>query len=111
MTEAAVAPILEVRDLVKHFPVHGGGIVSRTIGEVQAVSGVSFDVRAGETLGVVGESGCGKSTMGRSVLQLLTVTSGSVKFEGRELVGLGRSEIREVRRNLQIVFQDPYASL
>ena len=104
-------PLLRVRDLVKHFPVRGGGIIPRTIGQVQAVSGVSFDVEAGETLGLVGESGCGKSTVGRAVLQLRPATSGSVRFEGRELTTLGPRELRGVRRDLQIVFQDPFASL
>jgi peptide/nickel transport system ATP-binding protein/oligopeptide transport system ATP-binding protein len=109
--EQGVAPLLRVRDLVKHFPVRGGGIIPRTIGQVQAVSGVSFDVEAGETLGLVGESGCGKSTVGRAVLQLRPATSGSVRFEGRELTTLGPRELRGVRRHLQIVFQDPFASL
>jgi oligopeptide/dipeptide ABC transporter ATP-binding protein len=103
--------LLDVRDLVMNFPVKGGGLMRRTVGYVQAVSGVSFHVDAGETLGVVGESGCGKSTTGRALLQLHTPTSGSVRFEGTELVGLAPKEMRAVRRELQIVFQDPYASL
>ena len=110
MTEPA-PPLLRVRDLVKNFPVRGGGILRRTVGQVQAVSGVSFDVDTGETLGLVGESGCGKSTVGRAVLQLRPATSGSVRFAGRELTGLGVRELRGVRRDLQIVFQDPFASL
>jgi peptide/nickel transport system ATP-binding protein/oligopeptide transport system ATP-binding protein len=104
-------PILQVRDLVKQFPIRGGGVVRRTIGYVDAVSGVSFDLFPGDTLGLVGESGCGKSTVGRSVLQLHIPTSGSVQFEGRELTKLSRHAMRPVRRDLQIVFQDPYASL
>jgi oligopeptide/dipeptide ABC transporter ATP-binding protein len=104
-------PLLEVSDLYKHFPIHSGGLVRRQIGEVQAVSGVSLELHDGETLGLVGESGCGKSTLGRSVLQLLTPTSGSVRLEGLELTTLTPSELRKVRRDLQIVFQDPFASL
>jgi len=103
--------LLEVKDLVMNFPVRGGGLLRGVVGHVQAVSGVSFHIDAGETLGVVGESGCGKSTTGRAVLQLHQPTSGSVRFEGRELTGLSVSQMRPVRRELQIVFQDPYASL
>ena len=103
--------LLDVRDLVMHFPIRGGGLLRRTVGYVQAVSGVSFTLDAGETLGVVGESGCGKSTTGRAVLQLHKPTSGSVLFEGRELTTLSNDQLRPVRRDLQIVFQDPYASL
>jgi oligopeptide/dipeptide ABC transporter ATP-binding protein len=109
--ETGTAPLLEVTDLVKTFPVRGGGIIPRTIGAVHAVSGVSFSLAAGETLGLVGESGCGKSTTGRAVLQLHKPTSGSVKFDGRELTTLGAKQLRGVRRDMQIVFQDPYASL
>ena len=103
--------LLEVRDLVKHFPIKGGGLVRRTVGYVQAVSGVDLTLDPGETLGVVGESGCGKSTTGRAILQLHKPTSGSVRFQGRELTALSVKEMRPVRRDLQIVFQDPYASL
>jgi ABC-type oligopeptide transport system ATPase subunit len=94
-----------------HFPIRGTGLLRRVVGEVQAVSGVSFHIDEGETLGLVGESGCGKSTTGRAILQLHTPTAGSVKFNGQELVGLKHRDMQEVRRNLQIVFQDPYASL
>jgi peptide/nickel transport system ATP-binding protein/oligopeptide transport system ATP-binding protein len=103
--------LLDVRDLVMNFPIRGGGLLRRTVGYVQAVSGVSFTLDPGETLGVVGESGCGKSTTGRAVLQLHKPTSGSVKFQGRELTELSTDQMRPVRRDLQIVFQDPYASL
>ncbi len=105
------AHLLEVTDLVMNFPVRGGGLFRRTVGQVQAVSGVSFGVDAGETLGIVGESGCGKSTTGRAVLQLHKPTSGSVKFQGTELTELSTAQLRPYRRDLQIVFQDPYASL
>jgi peptide/nickel transport system ATP-binding protein/oligopeptide transport system ATP-binding protein len=103
--------LLQVRDLVMNFPVKGGGLLRRVVAHVQAVSGVSLDLHTGETLGVVGESGCGKSTTGRAILQLHRPTSGSVKFQGRELTTISDRDLRDVRRNLQIVFQDPYASL
>jgi oligopeptide/dipeptide ABC transporter ATP-binding protein len=106
-----VAPILEVKDLVKHYPLTGGGVVRRPIGDVHAACGVSFDLYPGETVGLVGESGCGKSTTGKAVLQLTPPTSGSVKFQGEELVGKTRKQMRGIRRDLQVVFQDPYASL
>jgi len=103
--------MLEVRDLVMNFPIRSSGLLRRTVGYVQAVSGVSLTLDAGETLGVVGESGCGKSTTGRAILQLHKPTAGSVMFEGRELTGLTSKDMRPVRRDMQIVFQDPYASL
>jgi oligopeptide transport system ATP-binding protein len=104
-------PILQVRDLKKHFPIKGGGLLKRTVGAVRAVDGVDLDIYPGEVLGLVGESGCGKSTTGRAILNLQPATSGSVRFEGRELVGLNRAQMRPLRRDIQIVFQDPYASL
>jgi oligopeptide transport system ATP-binding protein len=104
-------PLLEVTDLVKHFPIKSGLLIDRTVDQVRAVDGVSFSVNKGETLGLVGESGSGKSTTCRVVLQLLKPTSGSVKFEGREIAGLGRRELRPLRREMQMIFQDPYASL
>jgi oligopeptide transport system ATP-binding protein len=104
-------PILSVRDLTKHFPIKKGIIFAKQVGAVKAVDGVSFDLWPGETLGMVGESGCGKSTTGRAILQLHEPTAGSVVFEGQELVGLSADRMRPIRRDLQIVFQDPYASL
>jgi oligopeptide transport system ATP-binding protein len=103
--------LLEVKDLHKHFPIRSGLLIERKVGEVKAVDGVSFEITAGETLGLVGESGSGKSTTGYCILQLLKPTSGSVRFEGIELTELGREALRKMRREMQIVFQDPYSSL
>jgi len=111
MTGDAGGALLEVSDLVKHFPIKSGLLFDREVDQVRAVDGISFSVRKGETLGLVGESGSGKSTACRAVLQLLKPTSGSVKFEGREIAGLGRRELRPLRREMQMIFQDPYASL
>lgn len=103
--------LLEVRDLKKHFPVTRGIVFQRTIALNKAVDGVSFQIHRGETLGLVGESGCGKTTLGRVVLRLLEATSGEVFFEGRNVLELSNQEMRELRRDMQIIFQDPYASL
>ena len=103
--------LLEVTDLVKHFPIKRGILIDREVDQVRAVDGVSFKVERGETLGLVGESGSGKSTACRAVLQLIKPTSGSVKFEGREIAGLGRRQMTPLRREMQMIFQDPYASL
>jgi len=108
--EAGELPILEVRNLVKEFPIKAG-VFRRQVGAVQAVSDVSFDLYPRETLGVVGESGCGKSTLGRSLLRLIEPTSGSVQFGEHDVVAAGRKQLRDLRRELQMVFQDPYASL
>jgi oligopeptide transport system ATP-binding protein len=110
-TSAGGGPLLEVSDLVKWFPVKSGLLIDRTVDHVKAVDGVSFSVGRGETLGLVGESGSGKSTACRAVLQLLRPTSGSVCFEGREIAGLSRREMRPLRGEMQMIFQDPYASL
>ncbi len=107
MTETA---LLEVRDLKKYFPVKKG-ILSRTVGHVRAVDGVSFSLRQGETFGLVGESGCGKTTVGRSILRLIEPTAGQVVFNGQDLLTLDTEELRQVRGSLQIIFQDPYSSL
>jgi oligopeptide/dipeptide ABC transporter ATP-binding protein len=104
------APLLEVRDLHVHFPVRRG-LLQRQVGTVKAVDGVSFDVTPGSTLGLVGESGCGKSTTGRAILRLCEPTSGSVRLDGRELTALGSGDLRRARREMQMIFQDPYASL
>ena len=102
--------LVEIRDLKKHFPV-GDGLFSRNKGAVKAVDGVNLDVNEGETLGLVGESGCGKSTLGRTILRLIEPTGGEVKFEGKNLLGMSQRELRDMRREMQIIFQDPYASL
>jgi oligopeptide transport system ATP-binding protein len=104
-------PILEVDHLVKHFPITRGILFDKQIGAVQAVDDVSFSVNRGETLGLVGESGCGKSTLARSILQLITPTSGSVRFEGEEITGLSSKSSRALRPRMQMIFQDPYSSL
>lgn len=103
-------PILSVKNLVKHFPVHGG-LLQRQVGSVRAVSDVSFDIYPGETVALVGESGCGKSTVGKTIMRFHEPTSGSVRFEGRDLAKMRSAELRKMRRDVQFVFQDPYSSL
>src|SRR2546423_3650067 len=107
----AASELLVVEDLKKHFPITRGIIFQRQVAAVKAVDGVSFTVRKGETLGVVGESGCGKSTMARCVMRLLDPTGGKITFDGRDITHLSRAEMRPVRRELMMIFQDPYASL
>jgi oligopeptide transport system ATP-binding protein len=109
--ESTNGALLSVRDLEKHFPIRRGVLIERTVGAVKAVDGVTFDIAEGETLGLVGESGSGKSTTGYCILQLMKPTGGSIKFMDRELTQIGREDLRRMRREMQIVFQDPYASL
>ena len=103
--------LLEVKNLTKHFPITRGIVFQKVVGLNKAVDDVSFEIQRGETLGLVGESGCGKSTLGRTVLRLLEATAGEVWFEGRNILELNNHEMRELRRDMQIIFQDPYASL
>jgi oligopeptide/dipeptide ABC transporter ATP-binding protein len=107
----AGVPLLEVRDLVKHFPITRGVVLGRKAGEVRAVDGVSFEVRLGETLGIVGETGCGKSTTARLIMRLLDATAGEVRFDGRDITHVRGAELKAVRRQMQMIFQDPYSSL
>ncbi|HEU4327077.1 MAG TPA: dipeptide ABC transporter ATP-binding protein [Roseiflexaceae bacterium] len=107
---ATQGPLLEVKNLVKHFPIKGG-LLRRTVATVKAVDGVSFHVQPGETLGIVGESGCGKTTTGRTILRLEQATGGSVMFGGQDVLKASPGQLKTLRRDLQIVFQDPYASL
>src|SRR5512136_629774 len=102
--------LIEVKDLVKYFPVRGG-LLQRVVAWVQAVDDISFSIREGETVGLVGESGCGKTTVGRTMLRLIEPTSGSVIFDGVDVAKLKGRELKEMRVNMQIIFQDPYASL
>ena len=104
------APLLKVDKLVKHFPIQGG-LLGRTVDKVHAVDGVSFALDAGETLGLVGESGCGKSTTGRCILRLIEPSSGTVTFEGKDVTAMDKPALRRIAHDMQIIFQDPYASL
>lgn len=103
--------LLELRDLKVYFPIKSGVVMDRHVGDVKAVDGVTLDVKRGETLGLVGESGCGKSTVGRAILRLYKPTGGTIVFDGQDITNLGENELRPLRRRMQMVFQDPYASL
>jgi oligopeptide/dipeptide ABC transporter ATP-binding protein len=104
-------PLVEVRNLVKHFPISKGIIIKHSVGSVRAVDDISFDVKAGETLGLVGETGCGKSTTARLIMRLLDSTAGEVRFDGRDITHLRGGELKAIRREMQMIFQDPYSSL
>src|SRR5919202_1603361 len=103
-------PLVEVKDLVKHFPIRGG-VLQRTVASVKAVDGVTFTINDGEVLGLVGESGCGKTTTGRLLLRLIEPSSGTVVFDGKDLRTLDSGDLKKTRSDMQIIFQDPYASL
>jgi len=111
MIEAEKAPLVQVRHLKKYFPITRGSVIQRHVGDIRAVDGVSFDIYKGETLGLVGETGCGKTTVGRTILQLYEPTDGEVTFDGTDLLSLSGGEMRRMRRRMQMIFQDPYASL
>jgi len=110
-TAAAGGPLVEVRDLVKHFPITRGIVFRRQIGAVRAVDGVNFEVRRGETLGIVGETGCGKSTTAKLIMRLLEASSGEISFEGSDITRIKGARLKAVRREMQMIFQDPYSSL
>jgi ABC-type oligopeptide transport system ATPase subunit len=110
MSQPAAQPLLSVKDLYTHFPIRAG-IFQRTVGYVKAIDGVSFDITRGETLGLVGESGCGKTTVGRSILQLIPPTSGTVTFDGIDVLSARGQTLKSIRRDMQIIFQDPAGSL
>jgi oligopeptide/dipeptide ABC transporter ATP-binding protein len=109
--ESSSEPLVQVRGLIKHFPITSGILFQRNVGAVQAVDGVSFDVRRGETLGIVGETGCGKSTTARLIMRLLDSTAGELHFDGQDITHLKGARLKAIRREMQMIFQDPYSSL
>jgi oligopeptide/dipeptide ABC transporter ATP-binding protein len=111
MSATSGEALVEVRDLKMHFPIRSGFLIQRQVGAVRAVDGIDFDILRGETLGLVGESGCGKSTTARLITRLLTPTAGTISWEGRDIAGLSRKELKPLRREMQMIFQDPYSSL
>src|SRR5437588_6922414 len=111
MTSPASAPLLQVRDLVKHFPITRGIVIQRRVGAVKAVDDISFDVQPGETLGIVGETGCGKSTTAKLLVRLLDPTAGQILFEGEDIGGRRGDRLKQLHREVQMIFQDPYSSL
>ena len=111
MSQSASEPLLAVEGLRVHFPIMRGVVMKQKVATVRAVDGISFQIKAGETLGLVGESGCGKSTTGLAVLRMLNITEGNIRFEGRDITGLDKAEMRPIRRRMQMVYQDPFGSL